>query len=430
MIPPSIPVENGRLVFTTDEGLNAICALGEHWRTEDKDRRVRIGPERMPQLAVNEFGRMLQDNGGRLWEPDAYRETVRTFKQRLDAALAAAARDATHYFPCHVVQSPQAASFAVGPVRFMRRREWLDQVAATAGRDLGWLDAVSDHWENGSAVPSSSGHDGLTAGTIIDAIRTQWIASVSVKGNELGRSAERATYAVRLAIDALSLPLRRDLGLDLRGPGDELRVTKITRFSQFPGLDLNIGGTLDMPDLFSHPPQAEEFLTGTSELRDDAGWAIESVIVLERDTELADLRRRWCDALYWFGDARRDRTGFAALVRYGMALDVLAKGSKANGITEMVCGLFDRTETSPIMSDGMTLKAAVEAIYNEGRSQFGHGGRPALLEDLPFPREGADHLVRLALDAYLWNLRRYLGTDDADEFLQAIPLLVASGKTG
>jgi len=427
-LPPSIPTGDGKQVLTTQEGINAIWALSEAWRSEQSDRKARITQQGMGQLAVREFGQMLAENGFTFWTDTD--EAIRQFKVRLEGRLGAAFRDVEHYFPCHMIESKEAISFNVGPVRFLRRLDWLKHVSSVAGSELAWTDAVRRHWEENAPPPDEITRDTMNAVHVIKTIgQCRWIASVTVRGNEFGRSGERALYAVRLAIDALGIVLSRSQAINMRGPGDELRVTRSGQLSQHPGLGLNTGIKTDRPHLFAHPSDAQVFISNTREFRDEAGWAINSMLHLASDVDLPALKQRWCDALYWFGEARRDVTEFTALVRYGMCLDVLAKGRAANGITKMLADLLASQPNDKLLSDGTSIKKVIKKIYEEGRSQLGHGGRPALLEDLPIARETADQVVQLALSNYLTNLKRYNGADDTDSFLEAIPALVAAMKT-
>lgn len=427
-LPPTIWTGDGNQVFTTQDGINAIWELSEAWRSEQSDRKARIASDRMGQLALREFGQMLAENGLEIWADP--KEAVRNFKGRLQERLDAAFRDADHYFPCHMIESKEANSFNVGPIRFLRRLDWLQHVSTLANSELAWTEAVRRNWEEGALPPEEKTHDAMDASDVIETTgRCRWIAAVTVKGNELGRSEERARYAVRLAIDGLGMALSRTRAMKMRGPGDELRVTRTGQLSQYHGLGINRGIMIDVPDLFAHPPHAEEFISSTQELRADIGWAIDAMLHLANQIDLPTLKQRWCDALYWFGEARRDATGFTALVRYGMSLDVLAKGGKAKGITAMLSDLLACQPNDKLLSDGTPIRKVVKKIYEDGRSQLGHGGRPALLEDLPFPRETADDVVRLVLKRYLLNLRRYSGADDPDAFLKAIPNLVIKSVT-
>jgi hypothetical protein len=426
-IPPAIPTGGGNHVFTTQKSIDAIFAIARDWRAADDARKARISENPLGQLAVRVFGELFAENEFVIWDDE--KAALSALKTRLKERVDATFRDADHYFPCHIVGSPSAPSFAVGGVRFLRRDEWLNHVAARSLDAKTWTDAVKELWNVGTALPEFNGRAKSDAKNTVETIgKCQWVAVVSVEGNELARSADRATYAARLAIDALGLVLSPSEALKMRGPGDDLHIRRTGTLSQFEGLGLNTGSHIDVPDLFSHPPFADSYINSTVELRADAGWAIEAMLVTANETDLAALKQRWCDALYWFGEARRDTTEFTALVRYGMCLDVLANGGKAGGIATMMADFMGGTITDALLTDGSSVKKVVEALYNDGRSRLGHGTRAALLNDLPFPLATADNLAQIALDRYLIYLRRYKGADEAKAFLTNIPALVATQK--
>jgi hypothetical protein len=424
-LPPSIPTGDGKHILTTRAGMKAIFDIAKLWRSQSAVTKDRISEERIGQLAVREFGQMLFDNKLEFWTDTE--AAVSQFMLRLQDRLNAAFHDVDHYFPCHVIASVEVASFDLGPIRFCKRLEWLKHIQTIAAAQHEYVEIVRRYWEDGTPLANEKTTDGMQADCIIETTGScQWIAIVTVKGNDLGRSEERARYAVRLAIDALGLALSRIEAGKMRGPGDELRVTRTGTLSQLHGRALNTGTNVNRPRLYGHLPYAEEFMSTTLELREQAGWAIDAILHLCDEVDLFALKRRWCDALYWFGEARRDVTEFTALVRYGMCLDVLAKGGKAKGITTMLADLLDRQPGDQLLADGTSVKKVVEKIYNEGRSQLGHGGRPALLEDMPIARETVDQIVALTINNYLLNLKRYAGADDIDTFLKEIPRLVAS----
>jgi hypothetical protein len=450
---PMISTGGGTTVMTTEAGIEAIAEIGEGWRIADKDRKARIEASRMRQVAVSEFGRMLADNNMEFW-PDVI-TALQDFKVRLDLRLKQIARDVEHYFPCCVLESSAAPSFEVGAIRFMRRDEWLSHIDQRAGKGQeGWSNLARRAWcphrketlgiialrklreASDAAVawivaelklkPPSKSHLERQTEDIVEAVGPcQWVAVVHVVGNELGRSQERARNAVRLALDALGMVLSASQARNLRGPGDEKMARHHVTMSQFEGLGLNIGHHMDVPQLFAHPPFAEKFISNTVDLREAAGWAIQCLLRPPDEIDFPALKRRWCDALYWFGDARRDASDFSALVRYGICLDVLAKGRKANGIMGLVADLQGGVPGDKLLSDGTSIQSVITTIYNDGRSQLGHGGRPALLEDLPIDRGIADQVAARTLDLCLCRLRSYKGPDDIDAFLSAIPALTA-----
>lgn len=419
LLPPMISLGNGKQVFTTQVGYDAIAKLGEAWRTEDADRRARVTTERMSRLAIAEFGEMLAENKLEIWE-DAP-ASLKVFKQRLAARLAAAYCEAHHYFPCRIVHADTAPAFAIGRVQFVRPPEWLDRVRQFAERDLIWTERVRSHWQGEALAPPDNSTERILSESAIEAIGVcKWVAMVSVSGNDIGRSAERARFGVRLALDGLGLVMTSKQARNLRGPGDDVDPGITTHLSQAPGEDVTFDSRRDLPLLLTHEPYASTFIKESEELREAVGWAIEGVFCLPGGADVYSLRRRWCDALFWFGEARRDDTASAAIIRYGMCLDVLANGGAAPEIIKMAAALFGRDAKAGLLTDGTSVQSAIEKLYNRGRSQIGHGGAPALLEDTPIDRGAADNICRRALNRYLSALRDYKGADDPPEFLLSL----------
>ena len=411
------------MVFTTRQGLQAIHELGLRWRSESQHRKRRLSPARTRILAVEVFGEALE--AGMLYNKHDLGKARKDLERRLDARLDAAAHQLFHYFPCYIFDDTSVGAFNVGPVRILPRLEWLDHVEKTAGKETNWADCVRTVWADGEAPPTGETPPELGARTVIDGFGTcAWAATVSVQGNDIGRSQERGHAAVRLAVDAMGLVLSRQRALNLRGPGDKLCATLTRKLMQRPGTDIYGEQILDLPTLGGAPSFSTKYLTDTTSYREAAGRAIEAIIDPSSTATLLALRHRWCDALFWFGEARRDTTDFMALVRYGMTLDILAKGKKASGIAALLAALLGCKADALLLMDGTTLKQAVKKIYEDGRSQLGHGGRPALLEDLPFSREGADLVASIALKGYVLCLSLYTGADSYEDFLRAIPGLV------
>jgi hypothetical protein len=102
---------------------------------------------------------------------------------------------------------------------------------------------------------------------------------------------------------------------------------------------------------------------------------------------------------------------------------VLAKCGCAPGILDLCCALFGKQDTGVIAADNRTLKQVVEKVYNEGRSRIAHGGRLALLRELPVELSLADSLTAHSLASYVVYASQYGGPDTYEAFLAAIPAL-------
>lgn len=419
LFPPNFPDGEGQAYFTTKEGAEAVRQIGLRWRAESKDRQRRLNEERTEKIVRDVMGEALSST---LWDKRTDpRAAWIDIRDRLEERLLQISRDIEHSFPCQILKDTSVGAFTVGPVTLTPRLAWLDHVETTAGRKPDWVDGVRAIWEGKSQPPTDNSHVALNIRAITRYFECPWIVTAHIEGNDIGRSKERGRIAARLAIDALGAVLEHKHALKFRALGDRLSSGMDTTFAQTEG-GFWMGESLDIPGLDGKPGVAQDIVLGTTKYREAAGKAIKSFVSLAPRDKPA-LYQRWCDALFWFGEARRDTEEFMALTRYGMALDILAKGGRAGGITTLLSALFEIDPENAFMKDGTSLMKTVERIYNEGRSQFGHGGRPALLEELPFSRLGADTVAMFALERYVLCLAEYNGLDAYEDFLSAIPLL-------
>lgn len=421
-LPPNIPLGDGKMLFITQDGLHAIHEFGLLWRSQDSDRKRRLNDERARKLVVDAFGEALaRDN----WMNKTDDEKAKDVQEILENHLKAAGHGVIHSYPCQIFEDTSAGKLTVGSVCFWPKLEWLDYIKNVAGQEKQWMEDVRSAWTNSIDLPEDNEKLKHPAYSIIKGFAScSWVATVTIEGNEIGRSKERAQASVRLAINALGLLLPRYHALKLRGPGDELRAKGSINIHQVYGFDPAIGVSMDLPVIHGTSETASSFVKNTDNFRKASGESIEAIIEASTSVKLPKLKQRWCDALFWFGEARRDVTEFTALVRYGMVLDILAKGKGTNGIITLVSSLFEHSPDDPFLNDGTTLKKTIKRIYEEGRSQFGHGGRPALLEDLPFPRDAADQLTSEILSRYVLCLNLFTGSDKYEDFLRDIPQLV------
>lgn len=425
-IPPNVPLADGSSVLTTTEGLDAVYQFGRVWRSLSTSARQDITKTTASTWALKTFGELIGAEGSVLQiDPKA---AAAHLQQQLDARLASLSRDIVHSFPCRIFDDVSMGAFSVGPAKFLPLEAWLDDLEARANGKASWVESVrgllrdpasnaAEHQARVSSLPAK-------AKEVLDAVAgCNWVATVAIRGAAPDRSKERAATTVRLALNALGVQMAlRDAG-NLRGPGDELRATQTFSLTQLDDRDIGIAVSLDLPRLGGKPGQASSQVAGSQAYRAAVGKALTVITSPPPRSKEPPLLQRWCDALYWFGEARRDATEFMAIVRYGMTLDVLAKGLKARGITNLLCALFAMTPGDKVLVDGTTLEMLLKRIYDECRSQLGHGGRAALLQDLPVSREQVDYLTSAALEEYLMYLDAYQGSDTYEDFLKAIPTL-------
>jgi hypothetical protein len=251
----------------------------------------------------------------------------------------------------------------------------------------------------------------------------EWVASVTIDGRERGRAEECASVATTVALDSLGLSMDFNLARNFRGPGEPIEGRLTYGLSQFDGRKFNQSSSSDFPYIGGRPGSQSALLHGTRKLRDAVGDTLADFIALKPQSAASALKRRWVEAMYWYGQARRERTEFIALVKTGVAMDVLAKGGQCFGILQMACAVLGMAASDPVTTDGRSLKSFVEKLYNEGRSKIAHGGSLALLSEMPLDRHLADTFAGQVLIGYVACLQKYTGPDRYEEFLVALPSL-------
>jgi hypothetical protein len=191
--------------------------------------------------------------------------------------------------------------------------------------------------------------------------------------------------------------------------------------SQFDGRGFNSGASVDLPRIGRPPGWQERYIRDSSEVSAAVGMAIGAFIDVQPSVPAPGIFRRWCEAMYWFGQSRREVNDFIALVKLGIAMDVLAKGGRLRGITALVCALHDMKSDDELVPGASTVGKFVEQLYDEGRSQIAHGGRLALLNELPMDVALADDFASHTLIAYVMSAAQHDGPDKYEAFVAAIP---------
>lgn len=416
LVPLAIPVSQGGQYPVTQVGVEAAHTLTrQSWKSHEALRQT-INWESFIMLSFQAIGDTVRDCRTRFPEildsqnqhdvvpgDDFYAVLAEDYQSRLQLLASRASPDVDRHIPCHLFHTDQAVpAFAVGPVQFLPRAEWLDSfVKESEVREL--ICQVESRELNMEALTarSTSAEGGRHVSHALDILRTlrhySWVATIRMEGHEHARSHFKASVVVGLAIDAIGLRFQID---------DARRFTKAGRQHLFAEnrfattLDGRIlrGSSVQMPGIGGRPGALAAKMAGEQTFLETAGVILQHYIDGRRSGHALHLVERWANALYWVGEARREASDFIAVVNYGCAADGLSgAGGKANEMTSFAAtALKPDGETVP---DGvLTVDAAVNKVYREGRNKLAHGEMSGLLEDLAEPRSVGDALLSALFD--------------------------------
>jgi hypothetical protein len=416
LVPLAIPVSQGGEYRVTKVGVNAAHALTQQsWKSREALRQT-IDRDAFKRLSFQAIGDTLRDCVSRLPEApngqhqqdvelgdDFYAVLVEDYQARLQQLATSASPDVDRHIPCHLFHSDQdVPAFAVGPVQFLPRAEWLDTfVKESEVRELIRQVEIRELDMEELTTRSTSAEGGRHASHALDVLSTlrhySWVATIRMEGHEHARSHLKASVVVGLAIDAIGLRFQ---------VGDARRFTKAGRQHLFAEdrlattLDGRIlrGTSIQMPGIGGRPGALAAKMAGEQTFLDAAGRILQHYIDGRKGGHALHLVERWANALYWVGEARREASDFMAVVNYGCAADGLSgAGGKAKEMTS-----FAETALKPegeTVTDGvLTVDAAVHKVYREGRNKLAHGEMSGLFEDLTEPRAVGEVLLLALFD--------------------------------
>jgi hypothetical protein len=415
LVPLAIPVSQGGQYAVTQVGVDAAHLLSrQSWKSREALRQT-IDRATFVKLSFQAIGDTLRDCQFSLPEvPDGHEQDVvlgddfyaalaDDYQARLQQLATSASPDVDRHIPCCLFHSDQAVpAFAVGPVRFLPRAKWLDSfVKDSEVRELiRQVEARELNMEQLTAR-STAAESGRRASHALDVLRTlrhySWVATIRMEGHEQARSHFKASVVVGLAIDAIGLRFQVE---------DARRFTKAGRQHLFAEdrfattMDGRIlrGSSVQMPGLGGRPGALSAKMAGEQSFLDAAGCILQHYVDGRRSGHALHLVERWANALYWVGEARREASDFMAVVNYGCAADGLSgAGGNAGDMTSFAeTALKPASETVP--EGALTVDAAVNKVYREGRNKLAHGEMSGLLEDLAEPRAVGESLLSALFD--------------------------------
>ena len=233
---------------------------------------------------------------------------------------AKARSDSRHLIPCQLMFQSEPDSFSIGPVTFHNRETFKP--------------VFEDLVKEKRAREASSGKPTIADQVAEYFTNFTWVADVTVKGCDRLVGKERATQAVGAAVDFMHLLFghHHSRNMVVGGPGldADIRAEMEVRDGDTM-LSYSIGSTSAMGFPQGWANMLEE--ASTKALINSAGRAIEAITDPSHNRPLA---MRFVDAAAWHGQAVRETSAAASIVKSVTALERLVTFAKSTDTTRIV----------------------------------------------------------------------------------------------
>ncbi len=261
----------------------------------------------------------------------------------------------THYLPCHLMHAEEPSEFTIGPVRFMNQKTFRSHVAAKI-------------WPNRSI---HRGDNWLRRQCAQYYGNFRWIAEVTIDSCDEQTSERVATAAVTSALDCLHIlfSANHSSRMTVGGPAvNHSRTASMQLVDSALNFSASIGslGEVAFPDDWASSfDRPEDRL-----LLQLFGIALESAVDPRLDRPMSE---RFLDAAQWYGEAVRETSRAAKVIKYVTALERLVMTDEKDDITAQVA-----TRVSSICFDPNEpgnreqLRKEAERAYSL-RSKLAHG---------------------------------------------------------
>lgn len=404
----AIPVSHELEYRVTQVGIDAAHKITQQTWQSREDFRQKIIREEFDKLSFAAIGETILNSSAHLPQEvedsstlpddDFFTVLANDYVDNLKLLIDQVCLDVDRHIPCHLFHHDQnVPAFSIGPVVFQPRADWIESYVKDSNI-RGYIQQVEtgdlriDELRQMALLPTSA-RDVFSAWRILNSLQGfAWVATIKMVSHELSQSHHKASIIVGLAIDAIGLRFQA---------ADAMRFAKAGRqhlsaenwLATLDNGKLLSGTKMEMPGLGSKPGLLADKMVAERPFFDAAGCLLDAYVQGRQTGSAIHLVERWANALFWFGEARREQSDFMAIVNYGCAADGLSgAGGEAKIMTEFAeAALNPKGESTPHGS--VSIADAVTAVYREGRNKLAHGETPGLLEDLTETRRIGDSLL-------------------------------------
>lgn len=403
-----------RVTAEIDHKINKVADI---LIVEDKDIKKKFKFNEWRSLVRNSFGAPLlsidldltAESNAEYVEFELRKRTESYTKQQKSCEFAVG---------CTFLNGEKPLSFAIGPVSFEHRLEWIKRKEHEKAISTITRRRVEKKWSGAKLVARKDSWDALTEGFIFSAI-ADYPYVCSVKSNYFGReiSQDRAVVVANLALCSIALlwkpPSRTldSLNLLCDGPsyvknilfhpkGQRLLVGKYRE-------KLPFGPWIKDSDW-------EKLIVDTRDYFTIVGRILDYILDPTAQHAQPNLINALSNSIILINEGCREKSSQLSVVKLVASLDALASGGKSNGIKKLISSRLGISELTPISSNGPTFQKAIDELYSEGRSRTIHGSSDKLYLDWTESKYLAEELARLTFMACIEWVSSNPGCNDAN----------------
>jgi len=306
-----------------------------------------------------------------------------------------------HAFGGTLFSDANIAPFAIGPVRFEARADWLARQVRANYISKVTARRITKAWQGKKLTKRKVSKQSIDEDDILHAVGTcPIVCSVTTKGFGGEAAKDKALTAARLALAAIALlwqtPSKALSGFNLLFDRSVRRVKTLTFV---PDKHVLSGSSLShMPHgPWLKPGAWEDLLRERKDHFAVAGEVLDFILSPAGQVARPTLMNTFAQALMWFHEGCRETVSLMAIVKFTASMDALAGGHGEPAICRVITARLGLKPQGPIRRNGPTLSETIKKIYGDGRSRTVHGTNDKFGWDWTDTKGSAEQFARLCL---------------------------------
>lgn len=399
-LPRQIYVGEGRVLHLNDKADHLISDFALLFRNDNVRLDEKFTRDEWIRLVRALFGPAIASNNDSGSIADRAGRVLGHVTAAIEAKLAGYGYQ-EFYFGCTLSNHDGVPAISLGPVQIENRLDWLGRKYNDGDISRTTKRRVERAWGGENLRRRKSHREMHQENGILDAVGgCGYIISVGSDGLAPGAALERSLMVARISMAVVSLawpwPSRALNGINLaydRKPYQRRTLRSVPNASQL----LITSSLRDLPPPWLSKAGWERLLHDFASQLSVAGEVFGFILSDVGEVKRKEVMDALTHALLWFHEACREEVPSIATVKFAASMDALAKGGKANGICKLMRKQFEINDNYEIRPGGRSMRSAVKAIYNEGRSRMIHGNSERLNRDWMEDRMDAEQLARHCL---------------------------------